>query len=84
MENINNRRLERQGVVDQGEDLNFVQPPAIYDAPIYKGDDGRNAFEIAQAGGFFGTEQEWLQSLKGEGIDNFSADPLAYYILAKN
>ena len=31
-----------------------------------KGEDGKSAFEIAQANGFEGTEEEWLESLKGE------------------
>ena len=32
------------------------------------GQDGKSAFEIAQENGFGGTETEWLESLKGEGL----------------
>lgn len=32
------------------------------------GKDGKSAFEIAQENGFAGTEAEWLESLKGEGL----------------
>ena len=32
------------------------------------GKDGKSAFEIAQENGFVGTEAEWLESLKGEGL----------------
>lgn len=31
-----------------------------------KGEDGESAYEIAVRNGFEGTEQEWLESLKGE------------------
>lgn len=31
-----------------------------------KGNDGENAFEVAKAAGFSGTEQEWLASLIGK------------------
>lgn len=40
------------------------------------GNDGKSAFEIAQEKGFVGSEQEWLQSLKGErGIKGDKGDP---------
>lgn len=32
------------------------------------GADGKSAFDIAQENGFVGTEAEWLESLKGEGL----------------
>ena len=32
------------------------------------GADGKSAFEIAQENGFIGTKEEWLESLKGEGL----------------
>ena len=32
------------------------------------GIDGKSAFEIAKENGFVGTEAEWLESLKGEGL----------------
>ena len=32
------------------------------------GKDGKSAYEIAVSNGFEGTEQEWLESLKGIGI----------------
>ena len=31
-----------------------------------KGEDGKSAYEVAKENGFIGTEQEWLDSLKGE------------------
>lgn len=34
------------------------------------GTDGKNAYEVAQANGFTGTEAEWLASLKGENGRN--------------
>lgn len=35
--------------------------------PGEKGENGESAYEIAKRNGFEGTEQEWLDSLKGEG-----------------
>jgi hypothetical protein len=32
-----------------------------------KGNDGKSAYEVALDNGFVGTEQEWLDSLKGDG-----------------
>lgn len=32
------------------------------------GKDGKSAFDIAKENGFVGTEAEWLESLKGEGL----------------
>ena len=34
-----------------------------------KGDPGDSAYEVAVAEGFQGTEEEWLESLKGEQGD---------------
>ena len=39
---------------------------SIADGNGLKGEDGKSAFEIAQANGFEGTEAEWLESLRGE------------------
>ena len=44
----------------------FVQPPGLkgtLEGPAYR---GYSAYEIAVRNGFIGTEQEWLESLKGE------------------
>ena len=38
------------------------------------GKDGKSAFEIAQENGFVGTEVEWLESLKGEGLSQADKD----------
>ena len=38
------------------------------------GKDGKSAFEIAQENGFVGTEAEWLESLKGEGLSQADKD----------
>lgn len=38
-------------------------------APVVRGvdgKDGKSAYEVAVENGFIGTEQEWLESLKGE------------------
>lgn len=50
-----------------------------------KGDDGKSAYEIAVEHGFEGTEEEWLESLKGtdgkngtdgtDGTDGKDAEP---------
>lgn len=37
----------------------------IIEIPALKGDDGKSAYEIAIDNGFEGTEEEWLESLKG-------------------
>jgi hypothetical protein len=42
-------------------------------APGADGEDGASAYEIAVANGFPGTEQEWLDSLNGDG--GFSLEP---------
>ena len=36
---------------------------------IYKGEDGKSAYEIAKEQGFVGSKEEWLESLKGEKGD---------------
>lgn len=41
------------------------------------GVDGKSAYEIAVAGGYTGTEAEWLESLKGQGLNGKSAYELA-------
>ena len=38
------------------------------------GVDGKSAFEVAQENGFVGTEAEWLESLKGEGLSQADKD----------
>ena len=38
------------------------------------GADGKSAFEIAKENGFVGTEAEWLESLKGEGLSQADKD----------
>lgn len=49
--------------------------------PGEKGENGESAYEIAKRNGFEGTEQEWLDSLKGEGggdgvfTVNFTSSP---------
>ena len=40
------------------------------------GADGKSAFEIAKENGFVGTETEWLESLKGEGLSAEDKDKL--------
>lgn len=42
-----------------------------------KGDPGKSAYDIAKENGFTGTEQEWLDSLKGEkGDAGAAAEPI--------
>ena len=46
---------------------------------IMVGDNGKSAYEIAVAHGFSGTEQEWLDSLKGlQGDPGPKGDPFTY------
>ena len=40
------------------------------------GENGKSAFEIAVENGFTGTEQEWLESLKGKDADNTKIEEL--------
>ena len=57
-----------------GESSNVPPTPDLYQQLLQKisekGIDGKSAYEIAIANGYFGTESEWLESLKGKnGID---------------
>lgn len=38
-------------------------------APGIQGDEGPSAYDVAVANGFVGTENEWLSSLIGAGVD---------------
>ena len=55
----------------EGENSNVPPTPDLYQQLLQKiqsaskGTDGKSAFEIAVEHGFTGTENEWLQSLKG-------------------
>ena len=55
------------------DDFTPEQLAALKGADGQNGADGRSAFEIAVAGGYSGTEAEWIESLKGadgkNGID---------------
>ena len=47
-------------------------------APVVRGvdgKDGKSAYEVAVENGFIGTEQEWLESLKGEKGETGSTGP---------
>lgn len=61
---------DHNDIVDDLSALNDERPlkgdPGDQGDPGEKGDNGKSAFEIAQDNGFEGTEQEWLESLKGE------------------
>lgn len=43
-----------------------------------KGEDGKSAYELAQDGGYAGTQEEWIASLKGE-TGTFDPSDLADY-----
>ena len=43
----------------------YVQA-SLAGAGALKGDEGKSAYEVAQANGFTGSEIEWLTSLKGD------------------
>jgi hypothetical protein len=43
--------------------------PADGGAPPWQGDPGLSAYDVAVVNGFVGTEEEWLNSLKGEDGD---------------
>ena len=45
-----------------------VKAAGVNGADGQNGVDGKSAFEIAKENGFVGTEAEWLESLKGEGL----------------
>lgn len=47
-----------------------------------KGKDGLSAYQIAQQQGFEGTEQEWLDSLKGEDGQSYDDTELASRVTA--
>ena len=53
----------------EGENSNVPPTPDLYQQLLQKisekGKDGKSAFEIAVEHGFVGTEDEWLESLKG-------------------
>ena len=49
-------------------DFTPEQLAALKGADGQNGADGKSAFEIAKENGFVGTEAEWLESLKGEGL----------------
>ena len=53
----------------EGENSNVPPTPDLYQQLLQKisekGKDGKSAYEIAVEHGFTGTENEWLQSLKG-------------------
>ena len=53
-----------------------------FDTPNLKegnGEDGKSAYELALSNGFEGTEQEWLQSLKGEqGMQGDKGEAFTY------
>lgn len=59
-----------------------IEGPIKVDAEvkaIMVGDNGKSAYEIAVAHGFRGTEQEWLDSLKGlQGDPGPKGDPFTY------
>ena len=42
----------------------------LKDVTTLKGDTGLSAYQIALNNGFEGTEEEWLESLKGESYDD--------------
>lgn len=63
-----------------GESSNVPPTPDLYQQLLQKisekGADGKSAFEIAVENGFFGTEAEWLESLKGkDGKDGSDGQP---------
>ena len=65
----------------EGENSNVPPTPDLYQQLLQKiqsaskGTDGKSAFEIAVEHGFTGTENEWLQSLKGaDGKDGITPD----------
>ena len=55
---------------------------SIADGNGIKGEDGKSAYELAQENGFKGSEQEWLESLKGEqgpaGPQGEKGEPFKY------
>ena len=67
----------------EGENSNVPPTPDLYQQLLQKisekGKDGKSAYEIAVEHGFTGTENEWLQSLKGaDGKDGITPDMSEY------
>ena len=67
----------------EGENSNVPPTPDLYQQLLQKisekGKDGKSAYEIAIEHGFVGTENEWLQSLKGaDGKDGITPDMSDY------
>lgn len=51
--------------------------------PGTTGNRGLSAYQVALLDGFRGTEAEWLESLKGEGIEDFDTNLVLLYQIAK-
>lgn len=49
-----------------------------------KGESGKSAYELAVAGGFVGTESEWVASLKGNKGDKGDVGSSAYQVALSN
>lgn len=65
---VNNIITESQGIDENLYNANTVYGNIINGVPQAggAGKDGKSAYEIAVDNGFEGTEEEWLESLKGE------------------
>lgn len=69
-------RAPRRGFANIQSDLSLIT----------NGDDGKSAYEIALEHGFVGTEQEWLDSLKGNAdkAKQYTLEAQAYVQSARN
>lgn len=72
--------VDEAGNLSWTNDKNLPNPESV-NIKGPQGEDGKSAYEIALDNGFEGSEEEWLDSLKGEpGEDGTSADLTPYYI----
>lgn len=56
--------LDTDGIIEIIDDYIYIN--GVNTGINVRGRDGRSAYEIALAHGFSGTEEEWLESLRGE------------------
>lgn len=70
---LNNELGEKQDILVSGETIKTVNGSSL----LGSGDieiEGKSAYQVALDAGFVGTEQEWLDSLRGENGESFTVD----------
>lgn len=73
--------LSYESTID-GVTVNITDVNGTESFNLINGEDGKSAYEIAVDNGFEGTEQEWLESLKGiNGITPYIDDETKHWII---